>query len=81
MIKILNLKLMTLLENQNIDILLHKVSLQIGLKRVLWLKKLKTLRRGHVLWVILTEKKLLERFTKNKCKKKKQIKKILEFKK
>ena len=35
MIKILNLKLMTLLENQNIDILLHKVSLQIGLKRVL----------------------------------------------
>ena len=33
-------------------------------KEVLWLKKLKILCRGHMLLVILTRKKLLERFMK-----------------
>ena len=41
-----------------------KVTLQIGLKKFLWLKKLKILCRGHMLLVILTRKKLLERFMK-----------------
>ena len=49
------------------------------LKKFLWLKKLKTLFRGLILWVILKEKKLLERFTKKNFKK--QIKKSLELKK
>ena len=35
-----------------------------GLKNVLQLKKIKTLRHGHMVLVILTEKKLLEYFTK-----------------
>ena len=41
-----------------------KVTLQIGLKKFLWLRKLKILCRGHILLVILTTKKLLERFMK-----------------
>ena len=48
-------------------------------EEVLWLKKLKTLRRGNMLLVILKAKKLLERLTKINCKK--QIKKSLEWKK
>ena len=36
--KILNLKLVILLEYQNIKIFLQKVALQIGLKKFLWLK-------------------------------------------
>ena len=47
-IKILNLKLVILLEYQNIKIVLKKVTLQIGLK-FLWLKKLKILCRRHIL--------------------------------
>ena len=43
------------------------------------IKKLKTLCRGHMLLVILKGKALLERFTKNNCKK--QIKKRLGLKK
>ena len=43
------------------------------------LKELKTLRRGHMLLVILKAKKLLEHFTKKNCKK--QIKISLELKK
>ena len=37
-------------------------------------KKLKILNRGYILLMILMEKKLLEHFTKNNCKK--QIKRI-----
>ena len=54
--------------------ILQKAVFQIGLK-----KFLKTLPRGHILLVILKEKKLLERFTKKNCKK--QIKKNLDSKK
>ena len=67
------------MEHQNIKIFLQKVTLEIDLKKFLLLKKLKILCRGHMLLMILTEKKLLELFTKNNCKK--QIKKILELKK
>ena len=48
-------------------------------EKVFVIKKLKTLCRGHMLLVILTEKKLLKRFKKKSCKK--QIKKSLELKK
>ena len=72
--KILNLKLVVLLEYQNIKIFLQKVTLQIGLKKLLWLKKLKILCHGLMLLTILMERK----FTKKNCKK--QIKKSLELK-
>ena len=78
MIKTLNLKLMILFEYQNIKTFLQKAMFQIGLKKFLRLKKLKTLCRGHMLLVILKAKKLLERFTKRNCKK--QIKNSLELK-
>ena len=79
MIKILNLKLVLLLEYQSIKIFLQNIMFKIGLKKYLWLKKLKTLYCEHMLLMILAEKKLLERFTKKNCKK--QIKKSLELKK
>ena len=47
-----------------IKIFLQKVTLQISLKKCLWLKKLRILFDGHVLFVILMVKKLLERFMK-----------------
>ena len=47
-------------------------------EEVLMIKKVKILCRGHILLMILTEKKLLELFTKKNCKK--QIKKSLELK-
>ena len=78
MMKILNLKLVILLEYQNIKTFLQKAMFQIGLKKFLLLKKLKTLCRGDMLLGILMEK-LLEHFTKKNCKK--QIKKSLELKK
>ena len=77
--KDLGLKLVILLEYQNIKIFLQKVTLQIGLKKFLWLKKLKILCRGHTLLVILKEKRLLERFMKKNYKR--QIKKSLALKK
>ena len=69
-IKSLNLKLVILLEYQNIKIFLQKVTLQICLKKFLWLKKLKILCRGHKLLMILTGNKLLGRFAKTNSKKK-----------
>ena len=79
MIKILNLRLVTLLEYQNIKTFLQKAMFQIGLKMFLLLQKLKTLFRGHMLLVILKVKKFLGHFTKKNCKK--QIKASLELKK
>ena len=73
----LNLKLLTFLEYQNIKLFLQKTIFQIDLKKFLWLKKLKTLCRGHILLAILMAKKFLERFRKKNCKK--QIKKSLEL--
>ena len=54
-------------ENNN---LLQKTVVQLGLKKFLWFKKLKILCHGHMLLVILREKKLLERFTKKNYEKK-----------
>ena len=79
MIKILNLKLVILLEYQNIKTFLQKAMFQIGVKKFLRLKNLKTLCRGHMLLVILKVRKLLEHFTKKNWKK--QIKKSLKLKK
>ena len=74
--KILNSKLVIMLEYQNTKIFLLKDILQIGLKKFLWLEKLKILFYGHLLLAILMVKKLLEHFKKKNCKK--QIKKNLE---
>ena len=49
MMKILNLKLVMLLEYQNKKIFLQKVLFQVGLKKFLRLKELKVLCRGHVI--------------------------------
>ena len=48
-----------MLKYQNIKIFLQKFMFQICLKKFWWLKKLKALCRGHIILVILTEKKLL----------------------
>ena len=68
-IKTLNLKLVTLLENQNIKTFLLKAMFQIGLKKYFWLKKFKIRFRRQMLLVILKAKKLLKRFTKKNSKK------------
>ena len=79
MMKIQNLSLVILLEYQNIKTFLQEAMFQIGLKKVLWLKKLKTLCFGHMFLVILKVKKLLKCFMKKNFKK--QIKNSLELKK
>ena len=58
-IKILSLKLVILSDYQNIKIFLQKVTLQIVLKKFLWLQKLKILFCGHMLLMILRKKKLI----------------------
>ena len=79
MVKILNIKLEIILEYQIIKTFCAKGYVPNWFKEVLLLQKLKILFRGHMLLVILMEKKLLERFTKKNCKK--CIKKSLELKK
>ena len=78
MIKILNLKLMMLLEYQNIRTFLQKAVRQIGLKKFLLSQNLKILFRGHMLLVILEAKKLLECSQKRIAK---TIQNCLEYKK
>ena len=73
MMKIQKLKLVILLGHQNIKTFLQKYMFLIGMNNFLWLKRLKTLYRGHMLFVIVRAKKLLECSMKNNCKK--QIKK------
>ena len=60
MIKILNLKLVIMLEYQNIKVFLQKVT-SILVRRILF--------RGHMLLMILTEKKLLEVFNEKELQK------------
>ena len=55
---------MIMLENRNTKKFLLKYILQIGLKKFLWLKKLKTLFHGYMLLMISIVKKLLEQFIK-----------------
>ena len=78
-IKILNLKLVILLEYQNIKIILQKVTLQIGLKKFFVIKNVK--KYCAVTYVIsdLNGEEIVGTFYKNSCKK--QIKKNLELKK
>ena len=72
-----------MLEYQNIKIFFQNVTLHIGQKKLknvkFVVKKGKILYHGHMLLVILKEKKLLEHFMKTNCKK--QIKKTLELEK
>ena len=63
MIKILNLKLVVMLEYQTTKTFLLQDILQIGQKKFLCLKKLKILFHGHMLLM----KKLLEHFMKKDC--------------
>ena len=58
-----------MLKYQIIKICLENITFQIGLKKFLWLKRIKTLYSEHIISVILTERKLLERFTKRSRKK------------
>ena len=52
----------------NIKTFFLKFILQIGLKKYLWLKKLKIQFHGHMSFMILMVKKLLEYFMKKNCK-------------
>ena len=54
-----------MLEYHNIKTFLLKDILQIGLKKFLWLKKLKILFHGDMLLMISMVKKLVEQFMKN----------------
>ena len=57
-----------MLEYQNLKMLFQKITLQIGLKKFLWLKELKILCVGHMLIMTLMEQKLLEHFVKTNLK-------------
>ena len=78
--KFLNLKLVILLEHQNIKTFLQKAMFQIGLKKFFSLKTLKTQCHGHMLLLVSMEKKCLERLTKKNCKKKKENQKEFRVK-
>ena len=75
-IHVINFKVVILYEYQNTKTFLLKTILQIGQKKCLLLKKLKTQYHGHMSLMILMLKRLLEQFMKKSCKK--QIKKNLE---
>ena len=77
-----NVKLSTYI-NSSKEINDEKTKFKIGdivriSKEVFIIKKVKILCHGHMLLVILIEKKLLEHFTKENCKK--QIKKSSDLK-
>ena len=84
MIKILNLKLVILLEYQNIKTFLQKVTFQIGLKNFLWLKKLKILCPEHVVINNLNGEEIVWTFYENYLEKKNQkdfrIEKVIKIK-
>ena len=65
----LNSKSVIMLEYQNIKVFFQKAMFQTGLKKFLWLKKLKIRCSGHMLLMVSTEKNLLrEIIAKNKLK-------------
>ena len=68
-IKILNLKSVILLEHQNIKTFLQKATSQIGLKELLWLKKLKALFRGHIVSDLKGEQIFPKKIAKKQIKK------------
>ena len=77
--KVLNLKLMIMLEYQNIKRFLQKAMFQIGLRKVLMIKKVK----NTVLWkyVIsdLNSEEIVGEYYRNKIQKKKKNQKSLEL--
>ena len=77
-------KIVDIVRISNIKTFLQKVTIQIGLKKFLQLKDLKTLCHRLMLIVILKVKKLLESFTKKNCrnriKKEFWIKKVIKRK-
>ena len=77
-VKILNLKLVILLQYQNMKMFLQMFTLQIGLKKFLWLKNLKMLCTWLMTYVI-NDLSGEEIFTKTNCQK--ETKKSLELKK
>ena len=74
--KILSLKLVILLEYQNIKIFLKKVTVQIGLKKFLWLKKVK----NTVPWTCLINDLNGEEIVGTFYKKEFRIKKLIKRK-
>ena len=82
--KILNFKLVTMLEFQNIKVFLQKDILQIGQRKFLLSVKLKIQLLGHMLLVTWMVKKLLKDFMKKKLQKASQekfrIEKVLKKK-
>ena len=60
---------MIVLGYQNTKTFLLKDILQVCLKKVSWLKKLKIVFQGDMLLLLSMVKKLLERFMRNKYKK------------
>ena len=67
--KILSLKLVILLEYQNIKLFLQKVTLKSGLKMFLWLKDFKVLNRGLFFINNLNGEEIVRKFYENKCQK------------
>ena len=72
MIKILNLKLVILLEYQNIKLFLQKVVLQIGLKKLLWLKKVNNAVPGTYVIKDLNGEEIVGTFYKKELQKSNQ---------
>ena len=84
MIKIRHLKLVILLEYQNIKTFLQKVTFQIGLKNFLWFKKLKILCPEHVVINNLNGEEIVWTFYENDLEKTNQkdfrIEKVIKIK-
>ena len=72
MINILNLKLVILLEYQNIKLFLQKVVLQIGLKKLLWLKKVNNAVPGTYVIKDLNGEEIVGTFYKKELQKSNQ---------
>ena len=66
MVKSQNLRLLILLEYQNNKTFLQKAMFQIGLKKFLWFKKLKTLCMLLVIYLMNQIKKRLKKLIKEK---------------
>ena len=74
MINILNLKLVVLLEYQNIKAFLRKAIFQIGLKKFLWLKKFKNTMPWTYVIIDLKDEEIVGTFYEKKLQKKKEKK-------
>ena len=69
MVKIWNLKLVIMLEYQNMQMLLLNVILQTAQKTFLWLKSLTILFQGHILENYIIGEKLVGTFYENELQK------------